>query len=269
VRSWGTTALAAGAILVLLTVAAPTGSARARPPLLVVAIGDSISYGRYYCNGCSTFVRSFAHALGRSTSRRVRLQNLSRPVEVDSEGLRDELESNPAVRAVVARASALIVTVGHDEKPWVSSTDSCDGAARYPAIDWSVYDAECLGENVDAYEANLGAILGVVRDLRHGKRTLIRVMIDYNDLLGRRDLPHAGAEITQGLAQDYAFATCEAAVRFRADCIDVLHAFNGLSGFRPADRFLAHDHTHPNARGHQVIARLLIRAGFGPIARRR
>jgi lysophospholipase L1-like esterase len=48
-------------------------------------------------------------------------------------------------------------------------------------------------------------------------------------------------------------------------CIDTYHAFNGADGTQDAGRLLASDHTHPNAQGHQLIARLLIRAGFRPI----
>ena len=268
VRSGGKTALAAGATIVLLALASSTGSAGTRSTLRLVALGDSVAYGRYYCGGCSTFVRRFAGALAQSTGRSVRLQNLARPTRLDSDALRTQLASDPNVRAAVAQADAITITVGHDDKPWVSTTDSCDGAATYPAINWSVYDEECLGANVDHYEANLGSILTLVRELRHGKPTLIRLTIDYNDLIGRTGLPKRGAALSQELGEYYAFATCEAALRFRADCIDVLHTFNGLSGMRPARQFLARDHTHPNGRGHLAIARLMIRDGFGPFRQR-
>jgi lysophospholipase L1-like esterase len=267
VRSGGKTALAAGASIVLFALAAATGSARARPPLLLVALGDSTAYGRYECGGCRTFVRRFAAALAHSSGRRVRVENLARPTPLESGALRAQLEANGPMRAAVARARAVMVIVGHDDKPWRSSSDSCDGPAVYPDVDWSSYDS-CLGENVDRYETDLAAILALVRELRRGKPTLVRATIDYNDLIGRAELPRLGAEVSQELAEDYAFATCEAALRFRADCIDVLHAFNGLSGLRPAVRFLTRDRTHPNARGHRVIANLLVRAGFGALRRR-
>lgn len=268
-RSRGRTALAAGATVILFAaLAASSTSAPVSAPLRLVALGDSTAYGRYYCGGCSTFVHQFALALARSSRRSVRLENLSRPTPLDSDGLRALLESNPSVRAAVARADAVTITVGHDDKPWVSSTDSCDGRATYPGTDWTSYDEECLGENVDHYEANLGSILTLVHRLRQKKPTLIRLTIDYNDLIGRSGLPRRGAQVSQELADYYAFATCEAALRFRADCVDVLHAFNGESGFESAARFLARDHTHPNARGHRQIARLLVRDGFGPLQRR-
>jgi lysophospholipase L1-like esterase len=264
VRSGGKTALAAGATIALLALAASTGSATTRPALRLVALGDSVAYGRYYCGGCSTFARRFAVALAQSTGRSVRLQNLAKATRLDSDALRVQLQSDPKVRAAIARADAVTITVGHDDKPWVSTTDSCDGTATYPTIDWSVYDEECLGANVDHYESNLGSILTLVRELRHGKPTLIRLTIDYNDLIGRSGLAKRGVAVSQELGEYYAFATCEAALRFRADCIDVLHTFNALSGTRPARRFLARDHTHPNGRGHLAIARLMIRDGFGP-----
>jgi lysophospholipase L1-like esterase len=269
VRSRGRTALAAGATIFLLAVLAASASpAPSRAPLRLVALGDATAYGRYLCGNCSTFVRQFAEALARSTHRDVRLSNLARSTLLDSDALRTLLASDPKVRARVARANAVTITVGHDDKPWVSTTDSCDGPVTYPATNWSVFDEQCLGDNVDHYEANLGAILTLVRRLRHGRQTLIRLTIDYNDLIGRRGLSRRGVDVSQELGEYYAFATCEAALRFRADCIDVLHAFNGESGFQAAGRFLARDHAHPNARGHREIARLMIRDGFGPFRRR-
>ena len=266
-RSGGKTALAAGATVILFALAASNGPARTRPPLLLVALGDSVAYGRYYCGGCPTFVRRFAFALERSMGRRVRIQNLARPARLDSDALRAQLESDTAVRAAVARASAVTITVGHYDKPWESQTDPCDGPAMYPSVKWAAYDDECLAEDVDRYETNLGAVLAIVRKLRQGKPTLIRATIDYNDLIGRSGLSREAATVSQGLAEDYAVATCEIVLSFHADCVDVLHAFNGLSGLESPRRFLARDHAHPNARGHREIARLMIRDGFGPLRR--
>jgi lysophospholipase L1-like esterase len=268
VRSRGKTALAAGAILAFLAVPAGGRSTPARTPLLLVALGDSTAYGRTYCGGCTTFVRRFARALDTSTRRRVRIENLAEPHGLDSAGLLRELRSDSAIRAVVARADAVTITVGHDDTPWESASDDCDGPATYPLVDWDGYGGDCLNDNLNRYSTNLESILALVRDLRGGKRTLVRVTIPYNDLIGRRALPRLGAEISQQLAEDYAVSTCQAAIRYAADCIDVLHLFNGLSGFRPANRFLARDHTNPNARGHLAIAHLLIRAGFAPFRRR-
>lgn len=234
----------------------------------MVAIGDSTAYGRYFCGGCTTFVRRFAQALDDSTARRVRLENLSHPKGIDTAGLLHELETSGTVRTTVARADAVTITVGHDDTPWASTTDDCDGPALYPAVDWPGYDGDCLNDNLARYTANLERILALVRDLRDGRRTLLRVTIPYNDLIGRRGLPRLGAEISQQLAEDYAINTCQAAIRYDADCIDVLHAFNGLSGFESPARFLARDHVHPNARGHLRIAQLLIRDGFAPFRRR-
>lgn len=268
-RSVGATALAAGATLALLAASAAPSPARPRPPLTVVALGDSSAYGRYTCGNCRTFVRRFAQALGQRTKRRVRVQNLARPARIDSAALRAQVDTYPEIRTAVARANAVIVTVGRDDKPWVSTTDSCDGAATFPNVDWERYDDECLAANSERYELNIRAILAAIRNLRGGKRTLIRLTIPYNELLGTRGLSADGAAVSAEVAEDYASATCEAGLRRRASCVDVLHAFNGLGGRRSAKRLLARDHTNPNARGHRVIARLLVQDGFAPLARRR
>jgi lysophospholipase L1-like esterase len=65
-----------------------------------------------------------------------------------------------------------------------------------------------------------------------------------------------------------AFGTerCRVAARHHAVCIDVLHAFNGPDGTKPAGGLLAPDHTHPSAAGQVRIADLLFAAGFAPLA---
>ena len=62
-------------------------------------------------------------------------------------------------------------------------------------------------------------------------------------------------------------ATCRIAKKYKALCIDTYHAFNGAAGTRDAGALLAGDHTHPNARGHALIARLLVQAGYAHLHR--
>jgi lysophospholipase L1-like esterase len=233
--------------------------------LHVIAIGDSLPYGRADCGGCSTFITLFGRALARVTGAKVEVSNLSEHTGIDSADLARELASSSPLRSAVAEADAITVTIGHNDPPWNSYTDSCDGKDGYPNADWSKYNTRCLASSVSRYAANLESILKRITALRHGKPTLLRVTNDYNDLIGDPQIPTSAYPTAKRFNDAYASRTCRTATTYHAICIDTYHAFNGPSGTRDAGALLARDHTHPNARGHQLIAALLTRAGFQPL----
>jgi lysophospholipase L1-like esterase len=244
--------------------AAVSGTTRT---LHVIAIGDSLPYGQADCGGCRTFIQLFGTALARATGATVDVRNLSEHTGIDSGDLARELTSSSTLRPAVAAADAITVTVGHNDTPWNSYTDSCDGtASAYPNGDWSKYNSQCLTSNVGRYAANLGSILRQIRTLRHGKPTLLRVTNDYNDIIGDPRVAKRAYPIAKRFVDAYAARTCRIAKSYHGICIDTYHAFNGPSGTRDASALLSvRDHTHPNARGHRLIAALLIRAGFQPL----
>ena len=61
-------------------------------------------------------------------------------------------------------------------------------------------------------------------------------------------------------------AICKAASQAKLLCVDVYHAFNGPSGTRFAGPYMASDGTHPNQRGHTLIAALLAKVGWAPLS---
>jgi lysophospholipase L1-like esterase len=234
--------------------------------LHLIAIGDSLPYGQADCGDCSTFIELFGKALGRATGTKVDVQNLSEHTDIDSTYLHRELDSSSALRSAVAGADAITVTIGHNDPPWNSYTDACDGKGGYPNAAWAKYDTRCLTGNVNRYATNLESILSQIRKLRRGKPTLLRVTNDYNDLIGDPQVPKSAYPIAKRFKDAYAARTCAIAGKHGAICIDTYHAFNGPSGTRDAgDLLSAKDHTHPNARGHRLVAALLIRAGFAPL----
>jgi lysophospholipase L1-like esterase len=237
-------------------------------PLRVVAIGDSLPYGRFDCNYCSTFVDRFGKALARVTHRHVIVRNLSEHTGIDSADLRRQLASSRYLRAAVAAADAITITIGHNDTPWNSEHDPCDGAASGPNVDWASYTDSCANASAADYGTNLDAIMKAVRTLRGHKLTLIRVTDDYNDVIGDPTVPQPTAvPASKRVVDAYAAKTCAVARTYRVDCIDTYHAFNGPDGLRDAGPLLAGDHTHPNAAGHRLIARLLIQDGFKPLVR--
>jgi lysophospholipase L1-like esterase len=231
-----------------------------------IAIGDSLPYGRGDCGGCPTFIELFGKAMARATGTQVAVRNLSEHTGIDSRFLRHELATSPTLRSTVAGADAITVTIGHNDTPWNSDTDACDGAS-FNNPGWSSYKGVCLSRNVARYGANLDSILKQIRALRHGRPTLIRVTDDYDDLIGDPSVPKSAYAAAKRVVDAYAARTCTAARAYQAVCIDTYHAFNGPTGTRAADALLAKDHTHPNARGHRLIAALLARAGFLPLHR--
>jgi lysophospholipase L1-like esterase len=233
--------------------------------LHVIAIGDSLPYGQADCGGCRTFVTLFGRALARATGARVEVRNLSEHTGIDSAHLAAELAGSSALRSAVADADAITVTIGHNDPPWNSYTDSCDGKGGYPNADWSNYDTQCLTRNVRRYAANLASILKRITALRRGRPTVLRVTNDYNDLIGDPQVPTSAYPAAKRFNDAYAGRTCRIAPTYHAICVDTYHAFNGPSGTRNAEALLDRDHTHPNARGHRLIAALLIRAGFQPL----
>ena len=257
----------AGVVLVAVAVvliSASSVDARSRM-LRLLAIGDSIPYGRSDCGYCPTFVDLFGNALARATGARVVVRNLSEHTGIGSSDLRSEITASKTFRAAVAGADAITVSVGHNDPPWNNSHDPCDGPEGYPDADWTTYDAACLRASAAMYRSNLEAILRTVRSLRARRPTLLRVTDDYDDLIGDPQVPVAAYPIAKQFFDTYSGLTCRVARVYKAVCIETYHAFNGSDGTRDAGPFLALDHTHPNPSGHRLIASLLVRAGFAPL----
>jgi lysophospholipase L1-like esterase len=97
---------------------------------------------------------------------------------------------------------------------------------------------------VDVLQRNLHSILSTIRGLTRGRSTILRVTNFYDPDPGRAE---------------HSRTICRVARRDAVPCADVWDAF---------DVSLLADGVHPNARGHRVIARLLLRLGFAPLASR-
>jgi lysophospholipase L1-like esterase len=235
--------------------------------LHVLVIGDSIPYGAQDCGYCLPFIYLFGTALGHATHRSVTVTNLSDHTGIYSRDLLRHLRHSSSMRQAVTAADAIVVTIGHNDPPWNREDDSCDGKRVAPDVDWKSYGPACVRAIADVYRTNLDGILRQVRALRDGRPTLLRVTTDYNDLIGDPSLPAIAGRVGKPFHDTETAATCMVARAYAARCVDTYHAFNGPNGTRPATKLLGADHTHPNARGHRLIARLLIQAGFSPLLR--
>jgi lysophospholipase L1-like esterase len=238
------------------------GSAHVQP-FSLVAIGDSLPYGQFDCNNYKTFVDLFGKALERHAKTPVIAHNLSEHTGINSTDLLRELRSSSLLRRAVKTAGAITVTIGHNHTPWNRDDDPCDGKADPPK--WTRFTLACAKATALVYGRNLEGILKTVRALRAGKPTILRVTNDYNDLIGDPHVPKSFYGPSKPFYDTYTVLTCRLGRKYGAVCIDTYHAFNGSDGRRDAGPLLADDHTHPNAKGHQVIARLLDRAGYRPL----
>jgi lysophospholipase L1-like esterase len=81
----------------------------------------------------------------------------------------------------------------------------------------------------------------------------------------RQQVPKSAYAIAKPFFDTESALTCSVARKYHGVCIDTYHSFNGANGERDAGPLLAPDHTHPNAKGHKLIARLLVRAGYRPL----
>lgn len=229
----------------------------------VVTIGDSIPYGQGDCGDCADFTTLVAQALGQQTGETVAPVNLSSHDGLTGVRLVDRIKTDPAMRAAVTQGDVVIVTIGHNDTPWNSSDDPCDGDTGF---NWDLYVGDCITQQAARHGQELDAILAEVLALRNGAPTAIRVTTDYNDVIGDFHLGAGGDEPSKAVIDAFAQETCNVAQSRGAICVDVYHAFNGPDGTAEATALLAHDHTHPNADGQQRIADVIIAAGFAPIA---
>jgi lysophospholipase L1-like esterase len=232
-------------------------SASSKPTLHLVALGDSIPFGQHFCGDCATFIDLYAANLERQNGARVTTQNLSQDTEITSRDLAREIGTDASMRNAVADADVVTVSVGHNDTPWNTGTDPCDGHKGYPNAGWATYHGTCLAKTVAHYGRNLATVLAGITTLRAGKPTLILVTNDYDDIIGDPAVPASVDPIVIRVVTDFARTTCRIAAQHQAMCIDTYHAFNGPAGKDAATRLLESDHTHPNEAGHQLIAHLL------------
>ena len=243
----------------------------AKRTLQVVAIGDSIAYGGVDCNNCRTFVDLYAARAARDLRVRVVVQNLSQHDNLTTARLSDELRKSATLRRAVASADVILVSVGFNDTPWNSLDDSCDADHGWPDgvldADWAIYTGPCLEVEVQRYRDNLSAVFAKLRALRAGKRTVIRLAAQYNDIVNTSDpsVPKQGFEPSVVVDQQFSMTACSVAKEHGARCADIGRAFNGPDGHRGAYPLLGPDATHPNAAGHRLIANTLATLGYRPL----
>jgi lysophospholipase L1-like esterase len=234
----------------------------------LVALGDSIPYGGRWCGGCTPYPALLGAALASSSGHPVAVTNLGVPGLTTVE-LLTNVRWRTTVRTALAGADIVTITIGHNDTPWNSTHDSCDGSRAwfgpYRNAHWAVYGGPCLDREAAALRARLAAILSTIRALRAGHATLIEVTTDWNQVIGQAGVTSQARQATKIVLDRFAAVTCSAAKAAAARCGDVYRAFNGRYGTLSAGSLLAVDHDHASQRGHRTIAALLATFGYAPL----
>lgn len=232
------------------------------------SLGDTIPVAVPECDGCTSFVDLWADRLTNEMERPVKVTNLAVPNTQATDVLK-QVKEDEATRSALKDADLIVVDVGINDSPWNRADDPCGAAPNYPVIQWSKITDACIDQVASEYEATLDEILSVVDETRAGKPTALRLANVYNAVIGNHvdpswDSPAAVAP-SKSANDLFAKIECQLVEQHGGDCVDVYHAFNGSHGSEPAKRLLASDYTHPNSKGHELIAKLLTQTGTQPL----
>ena len=221
----------------------PSAAASAGPAgWNLVTIGDSIGFAQDDCGGCPSFTTLFRQAIAKTSGKPVNARNLSTQDNLTGKRLLVRIKTSASMRAAVAAANIVIVSIGHNDTPWNSADDPCDGdTGNVPH--WTAYTGDCLVQLAKRHGQELDAILTQIETLRAGAPTLVRVLTDYNDIIGWGQAPpEANSRSVEVLNAFYA-ETCRVAQAHHAICVDVYHSFNGTDGRTAAGDLLTDDYT--------------------------
>jgi lysophospholipase L1-like esterase len=242
----------------------PSSAASSRPGLNLVTIGDFVSFAQDDCGGCPSFTTLFSQAMAKATGMPVNATNLSTQDNLTGKRLVARIKSSAPMRSAVAGADIVIVSIGHNDTPWNSMDDPCDGdSGNVPR--WTTYTGDCVVQLAKRHGQELDAILTQIETLRAGGPTVVRVLTDYNDIIGWGQAPHEANSRSVEVLNAFYAETCRVAKAHHAVCVDVYHSFNGTTGWTAAGDLLTDDYTAPSAKGQRRIADLLKVAGLAPL----
>jgi lysophospholipase L1-like esterase len=231
------------------------GAATPPPPAAghdVLALGDSVPAGA--ACGCNPFPQVYGSLLAQRTGAQVAVDN--RAVSgVETADVLDQLAS-PAVEDAVRRADVLLVTIGAND--FGDHHDDVVGGTCGPA------ETDCASDELEALGARLGSVLARLRSLRQGQPTTILVTGYWNVFedgdVARRAFGPEGLAASLRLTQRANGVIRSVATAAGARYVDLYRAFQEPS--RDVTSLMAADGDHPNAAGHQLIARTLLAAGL-------
>lgn len=232
----------------------PTWSA-----LRVTALGDSVTAGTH-CD-CSPFPQLYAAGLQHRYATPVQIANDGFGGQTSADVLA-ELRRDRAVRADVARADVVVLTIGAN-----------DFGPAYAAVTGGACGTDdrlaCERPALATLADRLPAILARIADLRDQRPTAVLVT-GYWNVFEDGDVAAAGMTSRGLRTSDELTRAANAVIETAADqagehFVDLYAPFKGPSAEKDPTSLLADDGDHPNAAGHRLIARTLLAAGLSPL----
>jgi lysophospholipase L1-like esterase len=231
-----------------------------------VALGDSLTTGGGQVPSAQTYPSVFAGFVRKDTGRAVTVHNLGQNGATSADLLAALRDPSTGLRSALRKAQIVTVDIGFND--FGGDVIDAYGQRRCGGAD----NEDCLRAMVTRFTANFGAILDEILAIRSPSTTIIRVLDQYNNLIGNPELvPVVGASFGATVGMKYTVAlnveTCLLAQARGIPCGDVYHAFNGPTGLDNLfDKHLLADGDHPNAAGHQLIAGVLRSLGYAPLS---
>jgi hypothetical protein len=113
--------------------------------LTLVALGDSIPLNSSAdCSGCVGYVEQYKDAIATATGKPVKVINLSSHAGLTSTGLSQAVTNDASLRASIAAADAITVSIGFNDAPMLVDDDPCDGAIGDTQL--ATYTDACIAQ---------------------------------------------------------------------------------------------------------------------------
>ncbi len=223
---------------------------------LVVALGDSVPSGA--ACPCSSFPSLYGALLGQRTGGPVKVDNYAAS-GLDTAGLLAQFHQARIVESV-RRADIFLVTIGAND--FEDHHDQVvDGACPTGA-------ADCVSDEMESMRADLAKILANIRALRQGRPTTVLVTGYWNVFedgdVAQQTSGASGLKASIRLTLRVNAAISAVASTAGANYVDLFEPFQ--SHGRDIGSLLATDGDHPDAAGHQLIARTLLATGLPRIS---
>ncbi len=224
---------------------------------MILALGDSVPAGAA-CD-CHAFPAVYASMVKRRTGAPLTVRN-DAVSGLDTTGLLEQLQE-PLIAAAVRRANVVLVTIGAND--FEEQHDRVvDGACNATA------GADCVSDQIESMRSHLARALAEIRDLRQGKPTSVLVTGYWNvfqdGAVARQAFGARGLQAAISLTRRVNAAISSLSTAAGARYVDLFEPFQRRG--RDIDSLLAPDGDHPNAAGHQLIARALLDAGLPSVA---
>jgi lysophospholipase L1-like esterase len=250
--------LTLAAALLGLALLAP-GAGRAQAVWQYTALGDSLAFGvdDQQAGGYVPRYRNYAQQDAGAT---VTLINRGVPGWT-SDDLLNALRTDSSLRAQVAGSRVVTFQIG--------GNDLLQALQRYQAGTCGGPDnRQCFGETIARFKSNWNAIVAQVLSLRSTDDTVIRTMDIYNPVVFQLKLFGVFDQVKPYL-DDINRHILITSIANRIPVARVYREFNGPAGDQDAGLqrgYMAPDGIHPNAAGHEAIARAFRALSYRPLA---